>query len=560
MESQTRKKLSLKIVFYCTCFACLLCLLIGGIGYVMFAQNIWESNYKYCDSVLASAKNMIDEDDWKQCIETKVQSENYQMVQQHFDGIKYDIGVEYIYMIDFADEQDYNSARYVFTAYDESELSDGSERMEIGTPCAGSEGAFDVEILKQFQQAYQVHTTEIQYIKNPVDEDGERKTMLTAYQMLWDSSGSPIGIFAVDMDMTKILHTLNQYLMVVIIGGAGVLCLFLLIFISVVNRGVVKPIKEISESARDFVIQTQKARHPSEIQFKEVFVNTNDEIEELAESLNYMTREMQDYMVNLKIVTEDKEMLTEQVDIAKEIQLDMLPNVFPAFPNRHDFEIYAGLQTGKEGGGSFYDYFLIDRTHLGIVMGEVQGYGISTMLTSVIASTHIRNYAQIGYHPARVLAETNNQLIGRNGEGRLGVHVFFAKIDLESGHMLYISAGKINPLFKHSFEDWQDCSERNSVGLGIMKNVPFAVQQQSLVQGDLLFLYSPSAAEIANKKGEIFDDIGMREEMEATIEKEFELSVIYQRMQEKLALFRAGAEQKPDSAMVFFRYFGANKV
>lgn len=556
MEEQTKKKLSRKIVFYCTCFACLLCLLIGGIGYVMFAHNIWESNYKYSASVIKSAERLIEEDDWKRCIETKTESYNYLKVQEYFDSIKYDIGVEYVYVIDFADPEDYNSARYVFTAYDSSELSDGSERVMIGDPCAGSEGAFDLAILKSFQQAYSSHITEIQYIQNPVDEDGERLTMLTAYRALRDSEGSPVGVLAVDMDITKILRTLNQYLLVVMIGGVGVLLLFLLVFIGVVNRGVVEPIKEISESARDFVQQSQRAKHPSEIQFKEVSVDTNDEIEELAESLNYMTREIQDYMVNLKIVTEDKEMLTEQVDIAKEIQLDMLPNLFPAFPNRHDFDIYAGIQTGTEGGGSFYDYFLIDRTHLGIVMGEVQGYGISTMLTSVIVSTHIRNYAQLGYHPARVLAETNNQLIGRNGEGRLAVHTFFAKIDLENGRMLYISAGNINPLLKHSFDPWKDCSERNSIGLGIMKNVPFTVQQQSLVQGDLLFLYSPSAAGIANKKGEVFDDIGMKEEIEAAIQQEFELPVVYQRMQERLALFRAGAEQKPDSAMVLFRYFG----
>jgi serine phosphatase RsbU (regulator of sigma subunit) len=154
------------------------------------------------------------------------------------------------------------------------------------------------------------------------------------------------------------------------------------------------------------------------------------------------------------------------------------------------------------------------------------------------------------------MAETNNQLIGRNGEGRLGVHAFFARIDLANGRMSYASAGDIRPLLKHSYDEWKDCSEKNGMGLGIMKNVPFAVRQQSLVQGDLLCLYTPSVAGIENRKGEPLDNAGIMEEMERIIQQEFTLEGMYRKMQEKIEKFRAGKEQKPDSALVLFRYFG----
>ena len=113
-------------------------------------------------------------------------------------------------------------------------------------------------------------------------------------------------------------------------------------------------------------------------------MKTGDEIEALSDSFNFMMEELENYIANLSKVTAEKERIGTELDIARNIQASMLPCIFPAFPDRKEFDIYATMTPAKEVGGDFYDFFMVDETHLAIVMADVSGKGVPAALFMVI--------------------------------------------------------------------------------------------------------------------------------------------------------------------------------
>ena len=131
----------------------------------------------------------------------------------------------------------------------------------------------------------------------------------------------------------------------------------------------------------------------------------------------HMTVELKEYIENLSKVTADKERIATELSVATQIQTSMLPCIFPAFPEREDFDVYASMLAAKEVGGDFYDFFLIDDTHLGVVIADVSGKGVPAALFMVIAKTLIKNHAQMGKPAGTVFETVNNQLCENNEAG-----------------------------------------------------------------------------------------------------------------------------------------------
>ena len=111
---------------------------------------------------------------------------------------------------------------------------------------------------------------------------------------------------------------------------------------------------------------------------------TGDEIEALSDSFNFMMEELENYIANLSKVTAEKERIGTELDIARNIQASMLPCIFPAFPDRKEFDIYATMTPAKEVGGDFYDFFMVDETHLGNCYGRCIRKGVPAALFMVI--------------------------------------------------------------------------------------------------------------------------------------------------------------------------------
>ena len=185
---------------------------------------------------------------------------------------------------------------------------------------------------------------------------------------------------------------------------------------------------------------------------------TEDEIEILAEAFANLSKRTRDYIVQITRITAEKERIGAELELATKIQADMLPNIYPAFPDREEFDIYATMTPAKEVGGDFYDFFLIDDDHLGLVMADVSGKGVPAALFMMMSKILVNNYAMMGESPARVLEQVNNQICKNNDE-EMFVTVWFGVLEISTGKVTAANAGHEYPMVKKadgSFELFKD--------------------------------------------------------------------------------------------------------
>ena len=152
-------------------------------------------------------------------------------------------------------------------------------------------------------------------------------------------------------------------------------------------------------------------------QFKmEDVYRTGDEIEVLAESFAKQSARTALYIEQIQRVTAEKERIGAELDMASRIQGSQLPNLFPPFPDRKEFSLYASMDPAKEVGGDFYDFFMIDEDHMGFVIADVSGKGVPAALLMMVSRVLIKSGLQNGKSPAETLASVNNQLCESNDE------------------------------------------------------------------------------------------------------------------------------------------------
>ena len=149
----------------------------------------------------------------------------------------------------------------------------------------------------------------------------------------------------------------------------AIIGLTIVAYIFFVRKMVTKPIGKLT----DF---TQEITETNNFENQRIEIKTGDEIESLSDSFNFMLEEIQNYISNLSKITAEKERIGAELDVAKHIQESMLPCIFPPFPDRHEFDIFASMTPAKEVGGDFYDFFLVDEDHLAMVMADVSGKGV----------------------------------------------------------------------------------------------------------------------------------------------------------------------------------------
>lgn len=216
------------------------------------------------------------------------------------------------------------------------------------------------------------------------------------------------------------------------------------------------------------------------------------------------------YFVIVRIQTEryelqqkEKERLDTELTMATRIQAETLPNIFPAFPEREDFNIYASMNPAKEVGGDFYDFFLIDDTHLGIVMADVSGKGVPAALFMMVSKILIQNIAMMGNSPAQVLRYVNNQLCTNNPE-EMFVTVWYGCLDLTNGNLTAANAGHEYPILKKPDGNFELIKDPHGLVIGGMEGVKYKEYSLQMDPGAKLFIYTDGIPEATNSANEMF--------------------------------------------------------
>ena len=329
----------------------------------------------------------------------------------------------------------------------------------------------------------------------PIITDNSYGYNYTGISVVLDENGKAIAEVQYIIDMRKIRYYLNSFLIYMFLISFGIIAIVLLIYVVVIRRMITKPIGKLAEF-------TQSITSNGTFKGKRIEINTRDEIETLGDSFNYMLDELEIYIANLSKVTSEKERIGAELDIAKNIQASMLPCLFPAFPHRKEFNIYATMTPAKEVGGDFYDFFMVDESHLAIVVADVSGKGVPAALFMVIGKTLIKDHTQSGKDLGQVFTEVNNLLCESNSQG-LFITAFEGVLDLTTGQFDFVNAGHEMPfiLQNGSFEPKKI---KPRFVLAGMENIRYSAGSMFLEPGDKIFEYTDGVTEATNERNELF--------------------------------------------------------
>jgi serine phosphatase RsbU (regulator of sigma subunit) len=231
----------------------------------------------------------------------------------------------------------------------------------------------------------------------------------------------------------------------------------------------------------------------------------------------------------------------------------MLPSIFPPFPGRGEFDIYASMEPAKEGGGDFYDFFFVDANKICLVIADVSGKGIPAALFMMKSKAILRNYAESGKSPAEICKLANNGLCEGN-DAEMFVTVWISIIDLETGHAVCSNAGHEYPIIKRANGNYELYKQKHSMALAVMKDIPFREYELDFKRGDCLFVYTDGIPEAINLKEESYGTDRLVDVLNKY--KDLSQKDILGFTRQDIRLFVGKAEQFDDVTMIGFKYLG----
>lgn len=321
---------------------------------------------------------------------------------------------------------------------------------------------------------------------------------------------------------------------------------FLLLGVIVFNaRSITRPLRMLARATRVISTGNLDAEFP--------LIKSRDEVGNLSESFITMKDSLKRYIKDLTETTAAKERIESELKIAREIQMSIIPKIFPPFPDRPEFDIYAFIEPAKEVGGDLYDFFFVDDDHICFMIGDVSGKGVPASLFMAVTKTLFKANTDEGVRPDEILSHLNNEL-AQDNESCMFVTIFCGILNTKTGEVLYANAGHNPPLLLRQGKDAQFLDTSDSIAVGAMEGLSFKTEKFVLHPGECLFMYTDGVTEAANLEDELFSEKRLQGGLSALREKQIK-DIVSSLMQE-IEDFSQEAPQADDITMMIIKYFG----
>ncbi len=531
------KKLKTKFIFSFCVFALAILSSTCALGYYEYKTNVENLYNENAYNVAHQAAALLDGDLLEQYAATPVIDDNYLAMKQKLETLRSNMDVVSIYVakIDVPSDGNY------FYLIDTLENHD----IEFTLGDVMDYPVAETDIIKDVYYHGKDMSSKKIYIHSQTYGDN-----FFALVPVYNSRGTIVANVFVQCSIEQINQTLQTYLIYAVSIAVGIMIVILFLFLIYLNSNVISPIKKITEHASHF------ASSGSELLSSTLEkIHTGDEIETLYDSIIKMEYDIHNYVDNLAAATATREHMTAELNIAQQIQKNLFPYQFPAFPERNDFDIYANIRSCPNIGGCFYNFFLINENNLCFFIGDVNGNGIPTSMFSVITATLIKNFCTKHTSPGRVLAQTNNEL-SQNNNAELTASVFLGIVNLSTGTLTYSTAGDMCVLLKSSDSNFEAITPKESFALASMEQVHYSEHSLQLSQSDLLFLCTKGITEAVDEKGTIFGSEYTQQTIENLVNREYSVKTLTDCFYQSIDEFCHETVQSRDSAILLFRYIG----
>lgn len=328
---------------------------------------------------------------------------------------------------------------------------------------------------------------------------------------------------------------------------------FTMIHIYYVEKKITDPIYDLIDATTEY---TKIGALNSENEFKEKFkkyLKSNDDISRLIESFINLNRNIKRNLKDIEKTTADKERIETELNIASNIQSNMLKTDFDDFCENKPFEIYAFMSPAREVGGDFYDYFQIDDEHIGFVIGDVSGKGVPATLFMVKTMHLIKTHSEFSSNPEDIFEKVNDLSCKRNDE-ELFVTSWFGKLNIKTGKISFVNAGHNPPLIKQNNGNFEYLNIKANFVLGGIENIPYQEHELNFKSGDTILLYTDGITEANND----YKDFYGEERLKSCINKykNENLKNIAENIKNDIFEFCQTDDQFDDMTMIIIRFTG----
>ena len=370
----------------------------------------------------------------------------------------------------------------------------------------------------------------------------------TIIKPIIDNESNIIAYVELDLDLTEIQRSLILLVSAIALFIICILILALEVYFYFSKREVMEPILQLTKATSNVVDQLK-----NDEELKPLKIRTNDEIEDLAHSFEDMEKNLRKYIKENDEITTERERIKTELNLAANIQADMLIKYFPPFPNRKDFNIYASMNPAKEVGGDFYDFFLIDESHLALVIADVSGKGIPASLFMMRSMLMIESLTTQTRSPAQILG-TLNSMISENNASKMFVTVWLAILDLKTGKLTASNAGHEYPIIKKPGEKFELYKDKHCFIVGGKKKMTYKEYEMDLEPGTVIFVYTDGVPEAKNAENKMYG-------LDATVdalnkEVDADVETLVKNVQGSVSDFVKDAEQFDDLTALCIEYCG----
>ena len=477
--------LGLELIFGAVVFGALMCLVNSFNGYSEFKKELEVIYGTVTEQFAQTAATYVDGDRLDDWLNNGPDAE-WEETNRRLIDITEAAELVYVYVTKVA--PDYKSRTYVFDTVNSRELN--STVIELGA----------VQSLEKKDDYY------ISKLRG-VLERGENYSMfsykksgghVTSAVPLYNSEGKPCAIMSIVKPMHEIKEYKKKFLQAIITYALILTAIFIALYALLLYLGIIRPILHITYETSHF------AEHHGELTGLLKKIRWHNEIGTLAQSVEKMSQDMNQYIQELTHATAEKERLGAELNVATQIQAEMLPRVFPPYENHKEVELYATMEPAKEVGGDFYDFYMIDDDHFALVVGDVSGKGVPAALFMVITKTLIKDTAAHEHDPAKIFEHVNNILCEGNESG-LFVTCWLGIITLSTGELKFANAGHNAPLIYQNGEIKYLTTKPNLMLAG-MDGIPYTTHSTKLTKDERLFIYTDGVTEATNLQNELYGE------------------------------------------------------
>ena len=546
-DNKYNHPLGRKVLVGCAVFCIILCFLTGVVGGLNYYSGMIDKYQTYMEGILKYALTEIDADDLENCISSGERSPQYEQTQDVLNRLKEEYQIEYIYIVKPLNTDASDNMMDVMAGVTEYERVYEKDTLTQLGELTGD--AYSSEVAGKYLKQMESKNQNITYFFNRTEFGYDYTGLIT----IKDSSGKSVAVLAVDISINEIRDTLVKYVFIVLVGMIFLIAVFLTALYSWLKKRIIVPISKVKTAAQAFVISSHGQTDPEKIQFEDPQIVSEDEMQALSEAFVTMAADLKEYMRDLLAETKEKERISTELSLATEIQANMLPCIFPAFPERTEFDIYAMMHPAKEVGGDFYDFFLIDEDHLALVIADVSGKGVPAALFMVIAKTLIKNQALTGESPAQILRSVNEQLCEGN-EAELFVTVWLGIIQISTGKGIAANAGHEHPVIRRKDGKFELVIYRHSPAVAVMEGMNFREHEFELYPGDTLFVYTDGVPEATDSQNKLFGNERMLNALNKNPDAKPE--ELLKNVKEEVDLFTKEVPQYDDVTRLGNKYIG----